>query len=269
MSLVFLVYGVMERRIRSESTLREAGYQVEAFATARALDFAEQARPDLIIVALELRDRDGPRIRDSIRKHPTLFATPVVLLADGKNDQDRALENSDLEVCIYFPLPPAELLSAVEHALRQGAESRARGSEPVDIVIDPFAMTISVRGKPIATTALEFRFLDYLARHQGKAFTRDALLDAVWGDLRFVTPRSVDACVRRLRSKIEPNRSSPRLLLTVRGTGYRLMATSAWDMRGGACQCRMCEATRERVKKSVSRETFAGRDNLRRAASHL
>lgn len=269
MSLVFLIDGVMERRIRAESTLREAGYQVEAFATARALDVAKQARPDVIIVALELRDQDGTRIRDSIRKHSTLLATPLVLLADGKNDQDRALENSDLEACVYFPLLPGELLSAVEHALRQGAESRARGSEPVDIVIDPFAMTISVRGKPITATALEYRLLDYLARHQGKAFTRDALLDAVWGDLRFVTPRSVDACVRRLRSKIEPNRSSPQLLLTVRGTGYRLMATPGWDTGRGACQCRMCEAAREQVKNSVSRETFGQRDNLRRAASRL
>lgn len=269
MSLIFLVDGVMERRIRAERTLREAGYQVEAFAPAHALEVAEQVRPDLMIVALELRDADGTTIRDSIRKHPTLFATPVVLLVDGKNDQDGALENSELEPCVSFTLLPGELLSAVEHALRQAADSRDRAPEPVDILIDPFGMTVSVRGKPITTTTLEFRLLDYLARHQGKAFTRDALLDAVWGDLRFVTPRSVDACVRRLRSKIEPNRSSPQLLLTVRGTGYRLIATRAWDTGVGACQCRVCEAGRERAKSSISRDTLGGREELRRAASRL
>jgi DNA-binding response OmpR family regulator len=265
MSLIFLVDGMMERRIRAERALREVGYQVEAFVTSHALEVAEQTRPDLMIVALELRDQDGTRIRDSIRKHPTLFATPIVLLAD----QDRALEQSEPETCVYFPWHEAELLNAVEHALRQGDESRGRVSGPVDIVIDPFAMTISVRGKLITTTTLEFRLLDYLARHQGKAFSRDALLDAVWGDLRFVTPRSVDACVRRLRSKIEPKPSSPQLLLTVRGTGYRLIATPAWDTGGGACQCRMCEAARERAKISVSRDTFGGREDLRRAASRL
>jgi two-component system phosphate regulon response regulator PhoB len=269
MSLIVLIDGVMERRICAERTLREVGYQVEAFAPAHALDVAEQVRPDLIIVALELRDEDGTTIRDSIRKRPNLFATPLVVLANGKNDQNGAPENSELEPCVYFPFLPGELLSAVEHALRQGAESRGRASEPVDILIDPFGMTISVRGKPITTTTLEFRLLDYLARHQGKAFTRDALLDAVWGDLRFVTPRSVDACIRRLRSKIEPNRSSPQLLLTVRGTGYRLIATRSWDTGVEACQCRACEAGRERAKNSVSRDPVGGREGHRRAASRV
>lgn len=267
MPLIFLVDGVIERRMLAERLLREAGYQTESFASADAFDVEGQARPDLIIVLLEERDQGGTRIRDSIRAHPTLFATPVVLLADGENEHDGAPENSEFEPCANFPFLPGGLLSAVEHALRRGAALHARASQPVDIVIDPFAMTISVRGKPITTTTLEFRLLEYLARHAGKAFTRDALLDAVWGDLRFVTPRSVDACVRRLRNKIEPKASSPQLLLTVHGTGYRLMATPAWE--GGACQCSMCEEARERGKNSVWKEALGKRDDLRRATSRL
>ena len=112
-------------------------------------------------------------------------------------------------------------------------------------------MKISVRGKEVTTTTLEFRLIDYLARHQGKVFTRDALLDAVWGDLRFVTPRSVDACIRRIRRKIEPESSSPRFLRSIRGVGYKLEATPIWEAAGGACPCPICAAARERVKAAV------------------
>jgi len=70
-------------------------------------------------------------------------------------------------------------------------------------------------------TTTEFRLLDYLARHPGRMFSRDHLLDAVWGDSRFVTPRSVDVYVRRIREKIEPDPENPRYLKTVRGAGYR------------------------------------------------
>ena len=78
-----------------------------------------------------------------------------------------------------------------------------------------------MRGQPVTTTATEFRLLDYLARHAGRVFTRDQLLDAVWRDTAFVTPRSVDVYVRRVREKIETDPDEPHYLLTVRGAGYR------------------------------------------------
>jgi two-component system phosphate regulon response regulator PhoB len=90
-----------------------------------------------------------------------------------------------------------------------------------EVQIDSGAMTLMVRGKQVATTATEFRLLEYLARHPGRVFTRDQLLDAVWRDTAFVTPRSVDVYVRRIREKIEPNADEPRYLRTVRGAGYR------------------------------------------------
>ena len=90
-----------------------------------------------------------------------------------------------------------------------------------EIDIDPGAMVLRVRGKPVSTTATEFRLLDYLARHAGRVFTRDQLLDSVWRDTAYVTPRSVDVYVRRIREKIEPDPENPRYLKTVRGAGYR------------------------------------------------
>jgi two-component system phosphate regulon response regulator PhoB len=90
-----------------------------------------------------------------------------------------------------------------------------------EIEIDGGAMQLRVRGELVMTTATEFRLLDYLARHPGRVFSRDQLLDAVWGDARFVTPRSVDVYVRRIREKIEDDAEEPRYLKTMRGAGYR------------------------------------------------
>jgi two-component system phosphate regulon response regulator PhoB len=258
MPLIFVVDGVPERRNIVQHTLEDAGYRVEAFATTRAADSAEQEQPALFLVALELPDGTGVDFHNQLRRHPILFSIPVLLLADSKIEKYRLLEKANVEGCVSFPFAPGELVKTVETILRSGQESTTReGAHGADIVIDPFAMKISVRGKEVTTTTLEFRLLDYLARHQGKVFTRDALLDAVWGDLRFVTPRSVDACIRRIRRKIEPESSSPSFLRTIRGVGYKLEATSTWEAAGGACPCPICTATRERAKSTAPPQPLA------------
>jgi two-component system phosphate regulon response regulator PhoB len=101
-------------------------------------------------------------------------------------------------------------------------------AEDTDILIDRGAMKLCVRGAEVTTTSLEFRLVDYLALHPGRVFTRDVLLDAVWGEMQFVTPRSVDACIRRVRRKIEPDKARPTFLKTVRGVGYRFDAVAGW-----------------------------------------
>jgi two-component system phosphate regulon response regulator PhoB len=90
-----------------------------------------------------------------------------------------------------------------------------------DLVIDAGAMILTVHGNQVGTTATEFRLLEYFSSHPGRVFTRDQLLDAVWRDTSFVTPRSVDVYVRRIREKIENDPENPRYLKTVRGAGYR------------------------------------------------
>lgn len=88
-------------------------------------------------------------------------------------------------------------------------------------------MTVNVRGRSVPATVTEFRLLQYLAIHRGRVFTRHQLLDAVWKETRFVTPRSVDVYVRRLREKIEIDARNPLYLKTLRGTGYRLDVPAA------------------------------------------
>jgi DNA-binding response OmpR family regulator len=140
------------------------------------------------------------------------------------------------------PFSPRELVARVQAVLRRFTAPVVRaGTESADLIIDSLAMKLSVRGSEVPTTSLEFRLIEYLARHRGQVFTRDLLLDAVWGDMQFVTPRSVDACIRRIREKIEPNRASPTYLKTIRGVGYRLDAIAAWQLPvNDGCTCIAC-----------------------------
>jgi two-component system phosphate regulon response regulator PhoB len=93
-----------------------------------------------------------------------------------------------------------------------------------ELEIDASSMTVQVQGRAILTTVREFRLLEYLASHLGRVLTRDQLLDAVWKETPFVTPRSIDVYVRRLREKIETDSHHPRYLKTLRGIGYRFEA---------------------------------------------
>src|SRR5439155_20385260 len=102
------------------------------------------------------------------------------------------------------------------------------------------ALTPNIRGVRVTTTATEFRLLEYFARHLGRVFTRDQLLDSVWRDTAFVTPRSVDVYVRRIREKIEPDPENPRYLRTVRGAGYRFEAPKCETRFSSSCSARFC-----------------------------
>ena len=146
--------------------------------------------------------------------------------------------------CVAKPFTGRELSARVQAVLRRlGRPFPSNASDPTDIVIDRAAMKVSVRGSEVVTTTLEFRLVDYLARHRGQVFTRDVLLDAVWGEMQFVTPRSVDACIRRVRGKIEPDRTRPTYLKTIRGVGYRFDAVAAWPSWTERCTCEACTPT--------------------------
>jgi DNA-binding response OmpR family regulator len=126
---------------------------------------------------------------------------------------------------ITKPFSPRELIARVRNVLRSQPE--APNHEIIqlgDLEIDIASMTVRVQGHTVLTTVREFRLLEYLARHRGRVFTRDQLLDAVWKEGSFVTPRSIDVFVRRLREKIEQDPRHPRYLKTMRGIGYRFEA---------------------------------------------
>ena len=122
------------------------------------------------------------------------------------------------------PFSMRELIARVRALLRRH-EPASTLSGPLfnagSLVIDPSAHSVTVSGRRVELSALEFRLLHYLGSHPGMVFSRDQLLDRVWGDDRSVTPRSVDVYVRRVREKIEPLPQTPTYIQTVHGVGYR------------------------------------------------
>ena len=152
-----------------------------------------------------------------------LSTIPIIFLTARAGENDRVL-GLELGADDYItkPFSTRELVARVKAVLRRFERPTTPSIISFEeVIIDAGAMQLKVRGELTTTTATEFRLLDYLARHPGRVFSRDHLLDAVWGDARFVTPRSVDVYVRRIREKIEVDPENPRYLKTVRGAGYR------------------------------------------------
>ena len=211
-------------------------------------------RLSLLLISASLPDGTGLDLCRQIRRNHVQSGTPVILLTAGTGEEQicAALE-AGADNCLAKPFSPRELLARVQAALRHSSRPFPVG--PADIVIDHSAMKLSVRGREVVTTTLEFRLVDYLARHRGRAFTRDVLLDAVWGEMQFVTPRSVDACIRRVREKIEPDLASPMYVKTVRGIGYRFDAVAVWPTPGASCNCVACVPSNGRTATDKIAET--------------
>jgi DNA-binding response OmpR family regulator len=126
----------------------------------------------------------------------------------------------------YVPKPfsPRELVARVKAVLRRAAAPPEPSEVPVTVGalrLDPVRHEVMKGGQPVLLSAMEFRLLEFFLRHRGRVYTRAQLLDNVWGQDRFVEPRTVDVHIRRLREKIEGNPRDPTLILTVRGLGYK------------------------------------------------
>jgi two-component system phosphate regulon response regulator PhoB len=204
--------------------LEAAGFAARLFHTpANVIPDAERQPPALFLLDIMVPGGDGLDVCRRLRSHPGLASVPIIFLTARAGENDRVLGlEMGADDYITKPFATRELVARVKAVLRRFE----RPTTPSvirfeDIVIDANAMQLTVRGQLITTTATEFRLLDYLARHPGRVFSRDHLLDAVWGDARFVTPRSVDVYVRRIREKIELDPENPHYLMTRRGAGYR------------------------------------------------
>jgi len=225
--LVFLIEDEADIARLVRHHLEQAGHGVRVFYnTTDVVREAEELRPALFLLDIMVPGGDGLDLCRRIRQNARIGATPVIFLTARVAESDRIL-GLELGADDYItkPFSPRELLARIKAVLRRFERPLAPTVTKVgEVEIDSGAMTLAVAGKPVTTTATEFRLLDCLARHPGRVFTRDQLLDAVWPDTQFVTPRSVDVYVRRLREKIEPDPENPRYLRTVRGAGYRFEA---------------------------------------------
>ena len=204
--------------------LEAAGYAPRVFASpTHLIPEAERKIPALFLLDIMVPGGDGLDVCRRLRNHSMLATVPIIFVTARAAENDRVL-GLELGADDYItkPFSTRELLARVKAVIRRFERpSNVSVLRFDEIEIDANAMQLHVRGTLTTTTATEFRLLDYLARHPGRVFSRDHLLDAVWGDARFVTPRSVDVYVRRIREKIELDAENPRYLKTVRGAGYR------------------------------------------------
>jgi len=253
-SLVLVVDAVASRCNTIQYALEHAGYLVENCGYRHVLEVATQRQPAALVIAIDLPGRSGIDLCCSLREYLELKATGIVAVADSKMSKNRVVLGSSAAVCVSTPFAPGEIALAVETAVKQRREAHCESAAGDDsLIINSSTMRVMVGGKEIPTTPLEFRLIDYMAHNQGREFTRDALLDAVWGDLLFVTPRSVDSCVRRIRRKLEHDAASPTFLKSIRGVGYKLEAKPIWESEE-PCQCAMCSAAHHTEKqRSASR----------------
>jgi len=205
--------------------LERAEYRVLPAADgAAALELLEQGFPDLIVLDLMLPEMDGLAVARWVRARSD---TPIIMLTARRDEADR-IRGLEMGADDYVvkPFSPQELVSRVRAVLRRaGRDPDAAAGERLltfgDLAIDSTARTVTARGKGLSLTLKEFDLLYWLARHPRQVFTRDQLLERIWGGREYIDPGTVTVHVRRLREKIEPDPAHPLHLLTVWGLGYK------------------------------------------------
>jgi two-component system, OmpR family, phosphate regulon response regulator OmpR len=209
--------------------LGEQGFQVAALADARDIDKKLQRDPPhLVVLDLMLPGEDGLSVCRRLRGAGE--SVPIIMLTAKGEEVDRIVGlEMGADDYVTKPFSPRELVARVKALLRR-TEPPSEVDRPIEIgklLIDPSAYRVTRSGKPLTLSTLEFRLVHYLAARPNRVFSRDQLLDAVWGTERFVTPRSVDVYIRRLREKIETDPENPVHLKTVRGAGYLFESAGA------------------------------------------
>lgn len=204
--------------------LRRAGYQVTLlFDGQSAMEALAQKLPDLVVLDLMLPKVDGLAITRWLRDRSDI---PIIMLTARRDEADRiAGLEMGADDYVVKPFSPQELVSRIRAVLRRThAGSEITSDHPLvyeSLRIDPQTRLVTARGQEISLTAKEFDMLWLLARHPRQVFTRDQLLERVWGLSDFIDPGTVTVHVRRLREKMEADPSNPEHILTVWGVGYK------------------------------------------------
>jgi two-component system alkaline phosphatase synthesis response regulator PhoP len=209
--------------------LEKEGYEtLKALDGEKALQIVRTKTPDLVILDLMLPGIQGLEVCKRIRKVTETAAIPIIMLTAKGEEIDKVL---GLEVgaddYITKPFSVKELLARVKAVLRRSEARRAADQGEVfefrGLRIDFKSYEVTVDGRKISLSPTEFRLLKFLSRNPGRVYSREQILDRVWGDDAFVEPRTVDVHVRRLRARIEKDVNSPNYIVTVRGAGYKFV----------------------------------------------
>ncbi len=212
--------------------LEKEGFALSGSQTGKgALDLCRQVRPDLILLDIMLPDYDGLEICKALRKEQDFSGTPIIFLTARASETDRIV-GLELGANDYLVKPffVRELIARIKLQFRNQV-APARVFEAGGVQLDRSSCQARLNGTPLNLTATEFRLLEFLMSRPGVVFSREQLLNAVWGQDRAITDRAVDVYILRLRQKIETDPTNPNLIHSVRGFGYtfepRTAATSA------------------------------------------
>jgi DNA-binding response OmpR family regulator len=210
--------------------LEKEGFILAGAQTGRgALDLCRRERPDLVILDIMLPDSDGLDICKGIRAHPELANTPVIFLTARASESDRIV-GLELGANDYIVKPffIRELIARVKTQFR-GQTPAAKLIRLGALELDRSSCRVRMNSQELTLTATEFRLLEYLMSRPGVVFSREQLLDAVWGQDRAVTDRTVDVYILRLRHKVEVDPANPLLIRSVRGFGYSFNEEAAQE----------------------------------------
>jgi DNA-binding response OmpR family regulator len=201
--------------------LERAGFQFTgANKGGGVVELCARERPDLVLLDIMLPDYDGLEVCKQIRRTPQVAHVPIIFLTARAAEADRII---GLEIgandYIVKPFFMRELLARIR------VQTRPRTDAPLPLKsggleLDRNECRVRLDGRELDLTATEFRLLEFLMTRRGAVYTRSQLLDAVWGYNHAVTERTVDVYILRLRQKVEPDPTAPRLIRSVRGFGY-------------------------------------------------
>ncbi len=213
-----------DSRIRKEllDALRASGYGVEVSVSLESARFALQREHDLMLLDLGLPDGDGLDLCRALRAQGRGLPILILTARDAPDQRVRGLDvGADDYVVKPFHMP--ELLARVRTLLRRAGRSAGPGPVRIgELWADPESRTAGKGDETFEMTPRELDLLLFFLRHPGRAWTRDQLLDRVWGSTYDGERRTVDSHVRRLRAMVEDDASDPRYIETVWGVGYRL-----------------------------------------------
>jgi len=206
-----------------EYNLGKTGFKViSAKDGPEGIESAKREKPNLIILDIMLPSMEGTDVCKSLKKDETTSHIPVIMLTAKGEEVDRIV-GLELGADDYItkPFSPRELILRIKAVLKRGQrQEKAKTITKGPIHIDIDRNSVTVANKPLNLTAIEFKLLAELATSNGRVLSRDNLLDRVWGKDCYVTDRTIDTHIRRLREKLG---KSAKYIETVRGFGYRFL----------------------------------------------
>jgi DNA-binding response OmpR family regulator len=191
---------------------------------SEGLELALKIHPDLVILDRMLPEMEGLEVLRQLR---TKYSTPV-LIVSAKSDEIEKVVGLEVGADDYLskPFSPKELVARVKAILRRSQPAERAGQETLhlqDLVLDPEKMSASQNGKNVALSALEFKLLCTLARHPGRVYSREQLMQEVYESASLVFDRTVDAHIKNIRKKLKDNPKKPRYIASVFGVGYKTL----------------------------------------------